>query len=254
MPIDKKTALPLHYQLTTLLREKLLQESWQLGDLFPKEKDLMTQYELSSTTVRRALAELVQEGWLERKAGKGTFVRKLPTPEAVGRLMGFFHEMNRRGLQPTAQTLALQTVDFAAFSADAGELAQAFRPQPLFLIERLVSLNNRPAACIKSYWPEEIGRQLSGFDLSHEGLYELAARYLSLSLSKAEQIIAAREADETLAALLQVAVGAPLLITKRMAFAGDKPMEYSVSYYRADSYDFRVTLYQGDQQGITPSL
>lgn len=254
MKFDKAAPFPLHYQLTTVLREKLLHENWKVGDLFPKEKDLMAQYELSSTTVRRALSELVREGWLKRQAGKGTFVCKLPEPKAVGRLMGFFHEMTRRGLQPSAKTLLLKPIDAHSLTAEADALAQAFHSQPLFLIERLVYLDNKPAACIKSYWPYEYGSRLAEYDLSQEGVYEIAARDLSIALSRAEQFISAQIASREMSAFLDVPAGSPLLVTKRMAYAGDQAMEYSVSYYRADIYDYHVMLYQDNQngQGIAP--
>ncbi|RYD01417.1 hypothetical protein N752_30960 [Desulforamulus aquiferis] len=59
-----------------------------IGELFPTDKELMKAYGVSSTTVRRSVDEMVREGWLERKPGKGTFIKKQYV-ETLGKLTGF---------------------------------------------------------------------------------------------------------------------------------------------------------------------
>lgn len=253
MKLDKDTPLPLHYQLTAALRDKLMYENWQVGDLFPTEKELMEQYELSSTTVRRALADLVHEGWLERKAGRGTFVQKLPARKTVGPLMGFFKEMTGRGYRPLAKVLACRPVKTDSPEMADSPFLRSFSGQSLFMIERIIYVDGKPTAYIKSYWPDEYGGKLAEYDITAEGLYEIAARELHLFLSKADQVISARSADAQIAAFLELPEGAPLLVTERLAFSGDKPVEYSLSLYCADLYNYQVTLYHDSEniQGIT---
>ena len=47
------------------------------GDKLPSENELSDQFGLSRQTVRQSIGELVQEGWLSREQGKGTFVARL---------------------------------------------------------------------------------------------------------------------------------------------------------------------------------
>ncbi len=47
------------------------------GDKLPSENELSEQFGLSRQTVRQSIGELVQEGWLSREQGKGTFVARL---------------------------------------------------------------------------------------------------------------------------------------------------------------------------------
>lgn len=62
------------------LKEEIL--SWiaggrfRPGDKLPSENELAEQFELSRQTVRQSIGELVQEGWLAREQGKGTFVSR----------------------------------------------------------------------------------------------------------------------------------------------------------------------------------
>jgi GntR family transcriptional regulator len=73
--INHDSKVPLYYQLKEQIRKDILNGGYQEGDLIPSERELSDRYDLSSTTIRRALNDLVQENFLERKAGKGTFVR-----------------------------------------------------------------------------------------------------------------------------------------------------------------------------------
>jgi DNA-binding LacI/PurR family transcriptional regulator len=74
MPIIRLSTKPLYGQLKDTLRRQILEGELQPGALMPSERQLCEQHEVSSTTVRRALQELVREGLVRRRAGLGTFV------------------------------------------------------------------------------------------------------------------------------------------------------------------------------------
>ena len=64
--------------LSTSLRETILGQlqagHWKAGDRLPTERELAEGYRVSRTTVRKALAELKQQGLIEQTVGSGTFV------------------------------------------------------------------------------------------------------------------------------------------------------------------------------------
>ena len=72
--LDRNSPIPLYYQLKNVLLTKIQQSEWQAGDLIPSEQELQETFGLSRTTVRQTLSELVNEGWLSRHRGRGTFV------------------------------------------------------------------------------------------------------------------------------------------------------------------------------------
>lgn len=253
MDLNKNDPLPLHYQLKGVLLEKIMYGQWSIGDLFPTEKDLMEQYEISSTTVRRSLSELVHEGWLERKAGKGTFVKKIPVQEKLSHLTGFFEEMTTRGLRPSAQVLRCQKIDRDTLPNKSSSPLSCFSDQDLFLFERIQKVNDEPVAYVQSYWPSIYGSKIAEHDLTTMGLYEIATKFVKLTLTKADQTISADIADRKVAEFLGIAIGAPVLRMERLAFSGSTPVEYSKNIYRADRYNYHVTLYHDSKciKGLT---
>ena len=71
--IDKSNGIPKYLQLKEILKKEIA--SMKRGDRFHTEHELMRKYRLSFSTVSRAVREIAQAGLVERKAGKGTFIR-----------------------------------------------------------------------------------------------------------------------------------------------------------------------------------
>ncbi|HEY53160.1 MAG TPA: extracellular solute-binding protein [Caldilineae bacterium] len=78
--IDRSSPIPIYYQLKVLIQEQIAQGEWRPGEKVPTEAELCERYGISRTPVRQALLELVREGVLTRRAGRGTFV--IPTSQA----------------------------------------------------------------------------------------------------------------------------------------------------------------------------
>lgn len=72
MPDTKRYA-----RLKMLLQEKITSGAYQPGDRFFSQNEIMRKYGLSFSTVIRALDELVGDGYLIRKQGKGTFIASI---------------------------------------------------------------------------------------------------------------------------------------------------------------------------------
>ncbi|WP_407305641.1 GntR family transcriptional regulator [Desulfosporosinus sp. SB140] len=250
MELKKMESIPLHYQLTNTLRDAIRDGVWNLGDAFPTDKDLMVQYGVSSTTVRRSVGQLVQEGLLDRKAGKGTFVKNKPVEETLGLLTGFFQEMISRGFSPSAELINLCPIEITAKELERVPELSIFNDQKMFLIEKVQKLNDEPIAYLQSYWPYEYGSRMAASDLTKIGLYDIAGKELGLVLTKAEQTIGAGIAHKKVAQYLGIKIGFPILTMNRIAYCGEQPVELSLNSYRADRYKYKVLLQQHTSRNI----
>ena len=94
---------PKHAQLRDALAE-LATSELAPDTAIPSERELMTTYDVSRATVRKAIDALVVDGLLQRIHGRGTFVAR-PRLESRLHLASFSQDMRRRGLTPSTRLL-----------------------------------------------------------------------------------------------------------------------------------------------------
>ena len=248
MPIDKGAPVQLHYQLTNALRNDIQNGEWNIGDLFPADREIMEHHNVSATTVRRAVRQLVNEGWLERKPGKGTFIVKEPIREDLVQLTGFFEEMYNQGMNPSADILFKGIVKVDSDLIKQHKALSKFNEKELVLLEKLHKVNNQPLFYVQSYWLRELGEKFLSYDLTFRGAYDIAAKDLKILLTKADEVISAGWASKKEAEVLGVKTGFPVLILKRIIFAGDRMVEFSNNVCRADRYQYHIVRMSKNQK------
>jgi GntR family transcriptional regulator len=231
---------PLYQWLAETLREDISQGVYNPGDVLPTEHELMRRYDLSSTTVRRAVHDLVREGWIYRKAGKGTFVKRDKVEERLLRLTSFAEEMQSRNIKPEFKLVR------AKMLVPPAEVAAAFQvpaQQKAYLIERIQLANGEPMAVARGYWRCEIGEQLAQHDLDLIPLYAVLEHTLHIPLVEADESISAAVADADIARKLDIPRHAPLLVRQRLSYTtAMRPVEYTTTFYRADRYEYKIRL------------
>ncbi|MCK4579501.1 MAG: GntR family transcriptional regulator, partial [Candidatus Marinimicrobia bacterium] len=71
--IDNSSIVPKYYQVKELLKEKIISGEWKPGEKIPSEKELVRYYDCSIITVNKAVSKLVEEGYVFRERGRGTY-------------------------------------------------------------------------------------------------------------------------------------------------------------------------------------
>ena len=231
-----QAVVPKYEALRVALAREL--RSMSANEALPSERDLMSAHGVSRMTVRKALDQLVDDGLIYRVQGSGTYVAPPETITKSLRLTSFSEDIRARHMTPGSRLLSQRVVD-----ADA-EVAQALalRPgSPVVHLERLRTADGSPM-CLENAWLSE---ELVG-DLGRDGLGD--SLYTSLAergivLQYADQHIRATVVDARDAKLLDVPAFSPALLVTRVTFERTgRPVERAVSLYRADRYDFRVTV------------
>ncbi len=231
---------PFYRWLAELLREEIAQGLYKPGDALPTEIELMRRYDLSSTTVRRAVHDLAREGLIYRRAGKGTFVKRSKIEEHLLHLTSFAEEMQSRNIKPNFKPVRAEEV---VPPADIARLLGIAAGAPAFLVERIQFANDEPIAVARGYWHRDIGEQFAQEDLGTISLYEIVEQHLHVPLVEADESIGAMIADVELARKLGVRRNAPLLVRRRLTYTNEMcPVEYTMSFYRADRYEYKVRL------------
>jgi GntR family transcriptional regulator len=236
----KTGPLPRYYQLKEIIRERIRSGEWAPGGLIPSERELCERYGISRMTARQSITELVNEGLLYREQGKGTYVGRPKIAQQLLRLTGFTEDMRARQQRPGAKVLAAEM-----WPADepTAERLRVKIGQPVFRLRRLRLADAEPLAletsCISFIGCE----RLLDDDLERDSLYHLLEIAYDVPPLEAEQELEADLAAGDEARLLDVAVGTPVLRTRRLTLTRrHQPVEYATSVYRGDKYRFYTRL------------
>lgn len=241
MPILKRGApLPLYQQLKTAILREIQAERWRPGDRLPTEDALIKRFHVSKITVRQALRELAEMGYIRREQGRGTFVLHPPLEEGPRELTSFTGEMRGHGRVATSRVIVQDVVEAPADIASRLDIAAGAR---VFRLQRLRLADGEPMGLQTAYIPMALVPGIDLLSFVDASLYEvLAARY-SLQPAAAREAHQAVPVPEDAAALLRVPAGSPALSAERLTTLADgRPLEYVHSIMRGDRYKIVLDL------------
>lgn len=232
--------VPLYTQIKEILRDRILDGTYQAHEQMPSESDLMETFGVSRITVRQALGDLQKEGLIFKIHGKGTYVSKPKAFQNVGQLQGFGEAMARMGYETFSRLVSLKQLPAGA--AVAPKLGVPEEEQ-IVELRRVRYLNRAPISLDVSYVPKSIGERLAKEDLAHRDVFLILENDYGLSLGEAQLQIEAMLADTYLARQLQVEEGAPVLRIERLTYTTDgKPIDFEYLYYRGDAFQYRMRI------------
>ncbi|RYE57099.1 MAG: GntR family transcriptional regulator [Sphingobacteriales bacterium] len=233
--IDHKSPIPLHIQAEELLRN-LIRDPQYATKFLPNEVDMAKQLAISRTTLRQALNKLVYEGLLIRKKGIGTRVAEVSVSSKSNNWLSFSQEMQARGIPIKNFELHISWVhpdDKLAHFFDIGIDKKVLK------LERLRGRTEGPFVYFISYFHPRVG--LTGEEDFKRPLYEILEKDHSVIANLSKEEISAKGADKFIGAKLEVEPGSAILFRKRFVYdQGDRPIEFNLGYYRADSFVYTV--------------
>ena len=236
--IDHKSALPLHMQVEEMLRKMIEQPEYQNGKLLPNEVMIANKLGISRNTVRQAANKLVHEKLLVRKKGVGTKVAKNSITTKLNKWTSFTHEMDEKGVVFKNYSLKVSRV---SPDKDVRQFFNIGDDAKVIKLERLRGLNKGPVVYFISYFHPRVG--LTENEDFSKPLYETLEKDHHVTVAVSKESISAILANKRLAEKLSIDEGAPILFRKRLVCdPGDRPIEYNLGYYRADSFTYTIDI------------
>jgi GntR family transcriptional regulator len=228
--------MPRYHQLKEILRKRIESGEFKPDNQFPTEEQLCQKYSVSRGTVGRAIKILVDEGWLRREQGRGTFVTRPVLSPAFFRLANFSEDMRQRGLEPSTRLLNLEVIPAS------GEIAARLQipvEEKVIKISRLRLASSRPMAYETRHLAYDLCPQLMEEDLENQSIHSLLIDKYGIPLIRACHTIEARVLSEEEAKLLEVEPGSAGFFIDRVTYTiHDRPGTWYQALYRGDEYRF----------------
>ncbi len=232
-------AIPLYYQLETILRKKIVSGDFSPGIPLPSEDALAKEYEVSRITVRQALSSLEKDGLVIRQRGRGTFVLKKAHSIELPRFTGSIEDLVLMGKRTKTKVIESAWIDPPEIIRDRLKV----KDDKVLRLEKVRYIEGEPFSHVFNYLPPDIGKKLPIDLVKSKLMLMILEDDLGVRVLEADQSVEATIADAEVASLLDIRVGDPLLKAERTVYdVKGNPVEYVSVVYRADKYAFTMKL------------
>ncbi|UCZ51666.1 GntR family transcriptional regulator [Bacillus shivajii] len=227
---------PLYLQVIDKIKEDIEKGIYEAGERLPSEFELSKQLGISRATLREALRMLEDESVIVRRHGVGTFINTRPLfSSGIEQLSSVTGMIEQANMKPG--TVFLSSSIMGATEDDCRRF-QDESLNDLITIERVRTADDEPVVyCLdkipKSYLPDYVSHeQQSMFDQLEE-----SGTTIAYALTQIEPI----GYHERVSEMLNCEPETALLVLKQMHYdEQERPVLYSINYFRADKFKFHV--------------
>lgn len=233
--------LPLHLKISQQLRQRIIDGEYPPGEKLPSESKLIEEFKVSRITVRRAIANLINQGLVAAHQGKGVFVtRQEKVIYSLSNPLIFLEE----DLQNQGIELAIKNVVFELVSVSEEVKTILNLPSSqatAYLQKKILLMNDVPGCVDVTYILPDIGA-MYGEELKQQMTFSVLARH-KIIIERVEAILECTCADYETSQYLDVPLGNPLLVYRHTAYTKDNlAIVHGKSISRGDRFCYSVNL------------
>lgn len=225
-------AKPRYQQLKEMIIGQISRGELKPSDRVPSENQLVGAAGVSRMTANRALRELVDEGFVTRVAGVGSFVADFKVQSHVLEVRNIADEITRRGHRHSATVLRVDAGDASSEVAGALAVAVGERVFHVLIVHREnttpIQLENR--YILASFAPDCLEQD---FTTVTPGAYLSGIS----PLQEAEHVVRAAMPDTAVRRDLRMPAGEPCLVVIRRTWAHARPVSYARLFHPGSRFE-----------------
>ncbi|PSL46957.1 GntR family transcriptional regulator [Salsuginibacillus halophilus] len=232
---DEQRKLPLYLQIKNKMVNNIKEGAWKPGEAIPSENRLIEQYNVSRTTIRQSIRELVQDGVLETRRGTPTRVRQTPKEEE-GNPGVVHHEL---GEELSVQVLRSDQCADRYYAK--GELMLDDIDE-VFFFERVRMADARPIAYQQLFLPKPVGEKVKDDAAKMFDIFPALGMH-DVHYKNIKETVSASNATQYEADILGLIPGEALVDIERTTLGIDGiPIEYSRTKYITSAFNYRIEI------------
>lgn len=239
MELDRrKEAPPLYSQVARELATKIEKGEYAAGELIPCERELQAMYNVSRMTVRLAMSDLVNRGYIEGRRGIGTMVIYGKIKESIRQVRSITEEMAQQGVEMKTTECVLEKEKLPSIVA----LTLGKKPmEECLVLKRVRMARGRPLVYSETYLNVKDVPQDA--ELYNDSLYALLQNQMHITIARGEDVLEATLSMGKVSEKLKLPDGYPVFKRTRVTYDPDEnPLEYSLCYYPGDLYKCSVNI------------
>ncbi len=232
--------LPMHQRISLLVEQAIEDGGLKPGDPLPPESRIARDCSVALGTVRQAMENLRERGLIERRQGRGTFVRQPDFAESMLRFFRFGDGVSTR--LPAGEVLEIRTADADAATASALLLDT---DAPVVTMKRVRSIEGRRLVWERIWLPRPLFDGVADVDPQQVPhlLYPWYMDAFGVLVSRAREDLTIDRATAEDADLLGCEPGEPIVVIERLAttLTGGR-VERRISRGLASTFHYRIEI------------
>jgi len=228
--------VPLYRKIQGILKEKITSGEYAEGSMLPSEHELCDMFKATRMTVRQALKELVQEGYITRRHGKGSTVSAIRKSLGLLSLKGWTEVVSaseRHGQTTVLHGPEPEKLTHPVFA----HLMDPSEELDFFVLERLRSVEQDPVMLETTYLPIQGLDDFTCLPLIDGSVFRTLFMRYKIDVQDMVQEVKAVSADKKVAQALGIKVKSPVLhIIRRYSTSRPGFYLYSSTYCNTDKY------------------
>jgi len=227
-----RVSKPRYQQVKDLIIGRISRGELGPRDRVPSENEIVESMNVSRMTANRALRELTDEGYVEREAGRGTFVADLKARSHVLEVRNIAEEIRRRGHRHSCDVLRQSR------QRARGEIARALHVDQGTEVFHLLLVHAENGVPIQV----EDRHVIAGFapDCLEQDFHRVTpSAWLTAiaPLQEAEQVVRAVMPNTAVREQLQMRAGEPCLVVLRRTWAHGRPVTFARLHHAGSRYE-----------------
>jgi len=225
------------------IRDKIEQGIVKQGQRLPTEKEMQEEHGVSRDTVRRALAKLEQEGFINRKSALGTFVRQTKSDYQLSSMKGFSEQMRSRGIKPSSD---LDRIELStSVKPHIREHLRLPEGEKCYIISRTRKGDGAPMAYETVYIPYALCPDIQKYIDDETSLYDVYENVYHHQLGVGTIRLEADIPNQKLQEKLGITRESPILLMNCVVcLMNGTPLYYVDCFYVSEKYFFSTQIYR----------
>lgn len=243
--VNKDLAIPLHMQLSQIIREMIETNQLPEGSQLMPEREICKLQDISRMTVNKAILTLVNEGLLRRKQGSGTVVASKKKKHRYEKLEGFTDIMNKKGYKIRNELILFELSPQSEQIRQRLQLIDLDTDPLVYQIKRVRYIEDDAFVIETVYLNQLMCPDLSEELVKEKSLYQLYRERYQHKIIRAEQSIKPVMITKEQAKLLNAAPNTLALQIDRTVYTDkEEVMEYTSSIFMTNHHEFEVVLHE----------
>ena len=229
---------PTYVKVYHQIKTEIQKGTYPIGSFIPKESELERIYQVSRTTIRKAIKMLVEEETLEVRQGRGTKVLNYKAKQNYTHVSSVTETLRKRGYDVKVADMEIDIIEAEGQIAEQLELNYG---EKVARVQRVVLADERPVTIMENYIPYANVPGIENFENKFVALYQFIEDQYGLKIEETKDRIYAKQADFLETQVLQTESKEALLVVERVTYYNEHPITIDHVRIIGSEYEVEIT-------------